>query len=174
VSLVAALAGIVGVVYSMYGPFNLLRGTEPPLAAEEWDYVDAAGKGIKDGIALLKHISETPHTRDRFEGPEYENLRSRVADDLRALMEAEPSERFRTIHSNVLSFLENSQESAALMSRFSYSLDQDTFNRAAESSAEAARAMGRATAELNKLRKRLNQQRPGDGASRGGDSAPEP
>ena len=157
VGFIAALLSIVGGVYSMYGPFNLLPKSEQPLTAEEWAYFDTADKAVKDGTALLQLISEPPHTRDKFDGPEYENLRSRVANDLREVMEAEPSERFRTIHSNVVEFLENAQESAALMSRFSYSLDHETFNRASESSAEAMRAVGRATAELNKIRKRLNK-----------------
>lgn len=158
VGLIAALVGIVGVVYSMYGPFNLLPKTELPLTAEEWAYLDLANGAVTDTSALLRFITEPPHTRDKFDGPEYTNLSRRVADKLQAALRAEPSERLRALHSNVIVFIEKTQEVDGLMSQYSYSLDHDTFNRASSLRSEALRAMNHAMAELGRI---MDKQRKG-------------
>lgn len=154
VSFVAALAGIVGVVYGMYGPFNLLPRTEPPLTTEEWAYLRAADAGVKDAGELLKLVSEPPHLRDKFDSPDYTTLNRRVAEELQALRETDPSERLRPVHLNVVQLLENTQDADRLMSQYSYSLDHETFVRASGSVEEGLRAMSRATAELGRVMKK--------------------
>jgi hypothetical protein len=159
VTLVTAVLGValgaLSFVYTAYGPFNLFPKGEPPVTAQEQAYATLARGAMKDGTNLLDLSSEPPHFRDKFHDPEYIKLRHRIADELQKIRESEPSERLRPIHQDVILFLEKAQDTAQLMSRYSYSLDMDTFNRAAEASSEATLARDRVTAELNQIANRL-------------------
>lgn len=157
VSVLGFIVSVLSLVYLMYGPFNLLPKSEPPVTTQERAYAELARDAMKDGAALMSISSEPPHLRDKFESPDYINLRRRVADELQQLRETEPSDRLRALHPDVILFLEKAQESAALMSRYSYSLDHDTFNRAADASGEAMRATNRVTAGLKLITVRLNK-----------------
>ena len=154
-TLIIAVLGLVitllGYIYTVHGPFNIFPKSEPRVTAQEHAYVAMTREGMEDGIALLDLSSEPPHLPDKFESSEYMNLRRRVADDLQKLREEEPSERLREFHADVILFLEKSQESATLMSRYSHTLDHDTFSRAADASTEAKRAMNRGAAALNRI-----------------------
>lgn len=157
-TLLSVIIGVLSYIYPIFGPFNLFPKAEPPIAAQEQSYVGLTQRAMEDGIALLNLSSEPPHLRDKFEGPSYTNLSHRVADELQKIRESEPSERLRDYHADVILFLEKSQESAALMSRYSYTLDHDTFNRAADATADATRAMNRGAAELNRITDKLKKE----------------
>lgn len=154
-AVLGAAIGILSLVLTAYGSFNLSPKGESPVTAEEQAYAALARGAMKDGADLLDSSSEPPHFRDKFSDPDYIKLRRRVADELQKIREADPSERLRPVHGDVILFLEKAQDTAQLMSRYSYSLDMDTFNRAAEASSEASRAMNRITAELNRITNRI-------------------
>jgi hypothetical protein len=154
-AVLSVIFGGLSFVYTAHGPFNPFPKGEPSVTAQEQAYATLARGAMKDGATLLNISSEPPHFRDKFDDPEYIKLRRRIADELQKVREAEPSERLRPVHADVILFLEKAQDTAQLMSRYSYSLDIDTFNRAAEASSEATRAMNRVTAELNRITSRL-------------------
>lgn len=157
VTILGFAVGVLGLAYTMFGPFNLIRRAEPQATEQERAYAVIAREATEDAAALLDLALEPPHLRDKFERADYMNLSRRVEDGLRRLREAEPSERLRAVHSDVILFLEKTQEAAALMSRFSRTLDMGTLNRAGDASTEARRALDRTTAELNLLRKKMGK-----------------
>jgi hypothetical protein len=150
-----AVVTVLGFVYTTYGTLNPLPKGKSPVTAQEQAYAALARGAMKDGANLLEVSSEPPHFRDKFDDPEYIKLRDRIADELQKIRESEPSERLRPVHGDVILFLEKAQDTAQLMTRYSYSLDMDTFNRAAEASSESMRAMNRITAELNRITNKL-------------------
>jgi hypothetical protein len=158
IMLVATLLSVLITVLSYLGPFNLFPKVEPPVTAQEQSYVDLTRKAMEDGIALLNLSSAPPHLRAKFKDPAYANLSRRISDELQEVRQSEPSERLRAYHANVSLFLEKSQESAALMSRYSYTFDQDTFNRAEDAAMEARRAMNQGAAELNRITEKLKKE----------------
>lgn len=159
--LIIAVLGLViallSYIYTVYGPFNIFPKADLGVTAQEQAYVAMTKEGMEDGIVLLNLSSEPPHLHDKFESSDYINLSRRVDDGLQKLRESEPSERLREFHTDVILFLEKSQESAALMSRYSYTLDRNMLNRAADASAEAMRAMNRAAAALNRITNKLKR-----------------
>jgi len=157
VAVLGLIIAVLSFIYTVFGPFNLIQRTEREVTAQERAYAALAREAMKDGAALLDISSEPPHLRDKFEGHDYINLSRRVGEGLQKVRESEPSERLRAVHSDVILFLEKAQETAALMSRYSYSHDMGTLNRAGDASAEAQRALDRTTAGLNLLRKKMGK-----------------
>lgn len=146
---------VPGLACATYEPFNLFPKTGPPPTADERAYMALTREVMGDGSAALNLRCESPHLRDKFESPDYLNLSWRVADGLRKVREAEPPERLRAFHADVILFAEKARESAALMSRYSYSPDRDTANRASE----AMRGMERGADDLNRVTGKLNKGR---------------
>jgi hypothetical protein len=151
---ITVISALVGLIYTVFGPINLLPKSERRVTQEERTYLDLAEGAMRDAVALQKRTSEALQEPSRFDDSDYQALSRNVGRKLQMVREAEPSERFRTFHSNVITFLENAQESSALMGRYSYSEDRSLFNRASYLTTEGTRAMNRATAELVRLKNR--------------------
>ena len=149
---ITVISAVIGVIYTVFGPPNFLPKTEPPVTTEERGYLDLTEDAMRDAVALQKLTSEALQNPVRFDGSDFKNLSHSVANKLQAVRESEPSERFATFHANVITFIENAQESSALMARYSYSEDRSIFNRASSLTTEGTRAMNRATAELSRLK----------------------
>lgn len=151
---ITVLSAVVGIIYGVFGPINLLPKREGRVTQEERAYLDLAEGAMRDAVALQKLTSEALQEPSRFDNSDYQALSRNIGRKLQTVREAEPSERFRTFHANVITFLENAQESSALMGRYSYSEDRSLFNRASYLTTEGTRAMNRATAELVRLKNR--------------------
>jgi hypothetical protein len=156
VSVLAGLITIAAFVQPWFSPFNFSAKAESPLTAEEGAYLDLAEDAMRDAVSLQRATAEALGEPRKFDSPEFTNLSRRVVDKLQGVMEAEPSERLKDFHKDVITFLENAHESSALMARYSYSDDKDAYTRASSLTREGTRAMNRATAELHRLR---NKQR---------------